>query len=107
MCREVISEILHSHVTDRNSEILSFVIIIRKTHIDRFIIDSFIKMCDVSISYACTLTVQVFICTYIFMAMYSFVTRLIEATFCGMPLRAFEKFGCTAGEKYLRKTALD
>jgi hypothetical protein len=41
------------------------------------------------------------------MAMYSFVTRLIEATFCGMPLRAFEKFGCTAGEKYLRKTALD
>jgi hypothetical protein len=41
------------------------------THTQWFIIDSFIQ--HVLFFYACTLIGQGFICTYIFMAMYSFL----------------------------------
>jgi hypothetical protein len=49
---------------------------------------------------------QVFICRYIFMAMYSFVTPFLEATICGVPSSVFDKSGCAAGEKKLRNTLL-
>jgi hypothetical protein len=61
-------------------------------------------MSYVLFSYACILLGQAFICRYISMAMYSFEPPFREATFCGAPSCVF---GCAAGEKRLRNTALD
>jgi hypothetical protein len=64
------------------------------------------NMCYVLFSYACILIGQVFICRYIFMAMYSFVPLFPEATFCGVPSYVFDKSGCAVGEKRLWNTVL-
>jgi hypothetical protein len=37
-------------------------------------------------------------CRYVFMAVYSFVSRFREATFCGVSC-VFDKRGCAAGKK--------
>jgi hypothetical protein len=64
------------------------------------------NMCYVLFSYTCILIGQVFVCRYIFMAMYSFVPSFREAKFCGVPLCVFDKIGCAAGEESLRNTSL-
>jgi hypothetical protein len=56
-------------------------------------------MCYVLFSYACILIGQVFICKYISMAMYNFVSLFREAKFCGVPSCVFDKLGCVAGEE--------
>jgi hypothetical protein len=56
-------------------------------------------MCNVLFSYACTLTGQVFIYRYIFMAMYSFVPPFREVKFCGVLSCVIDILGCAAGEK--------
>jgi hypothetical protein len=61
-------------------------------------------MCYVLFSYACILIGQVFVCRYIFIAMYSFVPSFREAKFCGVPSCVFGKLWCAAGEKRLRNT---
>jgi hypothetical protein len=58
-------------------------------------------------SYACILIVQVFICSYIFMAMYSFVPPFCEITFCGVLSCVFDQLGCAEGEKRLQNTDVD
>jgi hypothetical protein len=63
-------------------------------------------MCNVLFSYACIFIEQVFICRYIFMAMYSLVPPCREATFCGVPSCVFDKSWCAASEKKLQNTAL-
>jgi hypothetical protein len=47
------------------------------------------NMCNILFSYACILIGKVFICRYIFMAMYSFVPPFREATFIGVPSCVF------------------
>jgi hypothetical protein len=66
--------------------ILSFAIIIRNahTHTGSSSIVLF-NMCYVLFSYACTFIGQGFVCTYIFMAMKSFVPPFRKAKFCGVP----------------------
>jgi hypothetical protein len=59
--REFLYETAYSHV------------IVRKRQFLPFIIDSLSNKCIVLFSYACIVTGEVFICRYIFMAMYSFV----------------------------------
>jgi hypothetical protein len=50
---------------------------------------------------------QVFICRYIFMAMYSFVPAFREVTIFGVPSCVFDKFGCAAGEKRLQDSVVN
>jgi hypothetical protein len=64
-------------------------------------------MCYVLFSYACILIGQGFICWYIFIVIYSFVSPFREAKFCGVPSCGFDKLGCAAGEKYLRNTDVE
>jgi hypothetical protein len=68
-------KIVYSHVIVRKSNILSLAVIIRNTYTHTHTVSSSIvllNMCCVLFSYACILRGQVFICRYIFMAMYSF-----------------------------------
>jgi hypothetical protein len=49
---------------------------------------------------------QGFTCRYIFKAMYNIVLPFHEAKFCGVLSRIFDKFGCAAGKKHWRETAV-
>jgi hypothetical protein len=82
-------------------------VIVRKRQFLSFIIDSFIQHASCLFSYACIVIGQVFICRYIFMLMYSFVSPFREAKFCGVPPCVFDKSGSAAGEKVLRNTGVE
>jgi hypothetical protein len=53
----------------------------------------------------CTFIGQVFVCNYIFMAMYNFIPPFHETKF-GVLSRVFVKLVCAAGEESLWSTAV-
>jgi hypothetical protein len=54
----------------------------------------------VLLSRACSVVGQVFMCRYMFMAMYSFASSFREAKFCGVPSYVFDRSGCTTVKKF-------